>query len=130
MANALPGEILIATHNTGKAEELRRLAAALPVTLRYLRDFPDVGDVEETGSTFEENAAIKAAAYARLTAMWSIADDSGLEVDALGGEPGVYSARWGGPDKDFARAMRMIEEKLDAANARDPAERTGRFVAV
>jgi XTP/dITP diphosphohydrolase len=85
---------------------------------------------EETGVTFEENAAIKAAAAAVASGMPSLADDSGVVVDALGGAPGVYSARWAGPDKDFAIAMQRVEDGLRAANAMTAAERTARFVAV
>ena len=85
---------------------------------------------EETGSTFEENAAIKALAAARATGLLALSDDSGLAVDALGGEPGIYSARWAGPDKDFTMAMRQVEEMLQTRGATDPARRTGRFVAV
>jgi XTP/dITP diphosphohydrolase len=84
---------------------------------------------EETGKTFLENAHIKAAAAANTARLPALADDSGLTVDALGGEPGIYSARWAGPDKDFSRAMRVIDEKLKLAGAKEPAQRRGAFVA-
>jgi XTP/dITP diphosphohydrolase len=85
---------------------------------------------EETGVTFEENALIKATAAAAGSGLPSLADDSGLAVDALGGDPGIYSARWAGPTKDFAHAMRLIEEKLVARGATTPERRTARFIAV
>ena len=125
MTRELPNEILIATKNEGKVDELRALMSELPVTLRYLPDLAPVPDVEETGTTFEQNARIKAAEYAQMTGMWSIADDSGLEVEALGGEPGVYSARYGGDDKSFAERMELILERLGPDRPRD-----ARFVCV
>jgi XTP/dITP diphosphohydrolase len=85
---------------------------------------------EETGTTFEENARIKSLAAATGARLPALADDSGLAIDVLGGEPGIYSARWAGPDKDFVRAMRLVEEKLQAAAATMPEARLARFVAV
>jgi XTP/dITP diphosphohydrolase len=85
---------------------------------------------EENGLTFEENAAIKAVAAAEGSGLPSLADDSGFCVEALGGDPGIYSARWAGPDKDFAMAMRTIEEKLSTLKADTPDKRRGSFVAV
>src|SRR5215216_6141913 len=82
-------ELLVATRNKGKVAEIESLLAGLPARLRSLDDFPCAGEVEETGGTFEENAALKAGEYARRTGLLSLADDSGLEVDALGGRPGV-----------------------------------------
>jgi XTP/dITP diphosphohydrolase len=119
----LPAEILIATKNAGKVEELRALMREVPVTLRYLPDFPDVPDVEETGTTFEQNAVLKSAEYARRTKRWAVADDSGLEVDALGGEPGVYSARYGGDHLSFADRMDFVLGRLGPGKPR-----TARFV--
>jgi XTP/dITP diphosphohydrolase len=118
MAKTLPAEILIATKNIGKVEELRRLMRDVPVTLRYLPDFPDIPDVDETGTTFEQNAVLKAAEYARRTGLWAVADDSGLEVDALGGEPGVYSARYGGGDLSFDDRMALVLERLGPGKPR------------
>ncbi|MEP7211987.1 MAG: RdgB/HAM1 family non-canonical purine NTP pyrophosphatase [Acidobacteriota bacterium] len=123
MAKTLPAEILIATKNAGKVEELRALMRAVPVVLHYLPDFPDIPDVEETGTTFEQNAVLKAVEYARRTKMWAVADDSGLAVDALGGEPGVYSARYGGEDISFADRMDLVLGQLGPGKAR-----TARFV--
>jgi len=118
MSRTLPSQILIATKNDGKVEELRRLMDALPVMLLNLRDFPDIPDVDETGTTFEENAKLKASEYARRTGLPAIADDSGLEIDALGGEPGVYSARYGGDELSFAGKMDLVLERLRDADSR------------
>src|SRR5215210_2236515 len=90
-------ELLIATHNAGKLIELDQFLSALPLKLRNLREFSAAQAVEETGQTFAENAALKARHYSHLTGLWTLADDSGLEVDALGGRPGVRSARYAGP---------------------------------
>ncbi len=90
--------LLIATRNSGKIREYRNLFTDLPFNLADLNDFDIRKDVPETGSTFDENAQLKAATYCRLAGVLTLADDSGLEVDALGGEPGVLSARYGGPD--------------------------------
>ncbi|MBV8285821.1 MAG: non-canonical purine NTP pyrophosphatase, partial [Hyphomicrobiales bacterium] len=80
----------------------------------------DLGLVEpvESGTTFKENARIKASAAAKASGLPAFADDSGLTVDALGGDPGIYSARWAGPEKDFRRAMQMVEDKLRERGAR------------
>ena len=123
------GPLLVASHNGGKIAEFRELLAPLGFTVVSAAD-KDLPEPEETGTTFEENAALKALAAARATGLVALSDDSGLVVDALGGDPGIYSARWAGPAKDFTMAMRNIEEKLQGAGAREPAERTARFVAV
>lgn len=121
--------LLIASHNAGKIEELRQLLApvGLPVTSAAALELEVP---EETGTTFEENALIKARAAHAATGLASLSDDSGLCVDALGGEPGVHTADWAGPERDFAMAMRTVEERLEAVGARAPAQRTARFVAV
>lgn len=121
--------LVIATHNGGKLREFAGLLA--PFGLKVI----SVGDLglpvpDETGTTFEENAAIKAHAAARASGFPALSDDSGLCVDALGGEPGVYSADWAAPDGDFARAMRNVEERLQQAGAVSPDKRSARFVAV
>ena len=90
--------LLVATHNAGKLAELRELLRDVPYLLVSLSDVGIKLDVEETGDTLEENAALKATTYARLSGLPTLADDSGLEVDALGGVPGVHSARYAGPD--------------------------------
>jgi XTP/dITP diphosphohydrolase len=89
-----PERLLIATGNAGKVREFRDMLNLPGVTLSGLADFPALAEVEETGRTFRSNAVLKASGYARATGLWSVADDSGLAVDALDGSPGVYSARW------------------------------------
>ena len=123
----LPDEILIATGNPGKIAELRALMDGVPVTLRSLGEVTGAGgDVEETGSTFEENARLKAREYARRTGMWAIADDSGLAVEALGGRPGVHSARYGGGDLPFDGKMQLLLDELRNAGG----TREAQFVCV
>ena len=89
-------QLLIATHNEGKVREFYHLLGDVPFSLTSLKGLGVSHDVEETGTTFQQNAIIKAQAYSQLTGLLTLADDSGLEVDALGGEPGIYSARYGG----------------------------------
>ncbi|MDQ1523389.1 MAG: XTP/dITP diphosphohydrolase, partial [Pyrinomonadaceae bacterium] len=96
MTTPTHSELLIATNNAGKIRELNGLLANLPLRLRQLSEFPHVEEVEETGKTFAENAVLKARLYSRQTNLWTLADDSGLEVDALGSAPGVLSARYAG----------------------------------
>lgn len=118
-------ELLIATHNAGKIRELDGLLANLPLRLRHLSEFPNIEEVEETGKTFAENAELKARLYSRRTNLWTLADDSGLEVDALDGAPGVFSARYGGTQATNAeRNARLLDE---LSRAPDP-QRTARFI--
>jgi XTP/dITP diphosphohydrolase len=121
----LTGKVVIATHNPGKLTELRDLLAPYGVEAVSAGEL-NLPEPEETGSTFIENARIKALAATKATGLPAFADDSGLAVDALGGEPGIYSARWGGPHKDFAHAMQTIEDKLGALNT---SNRRAQFVA-
>lgn len=100
-------KLLVATHNQGKVKEYRELLSSLPVDLVSLDDLAITEEVEETGSTFYDNAWLKARAYSALGSMLTLSDDSGLEVDALGGEPGVHSARYGGD------ACGTDEERVD-----------------
>ena len=100
--------LLIATRNSGKIREYRRLFTDLPFNLADLNDFDIREDVPETGSTFKENARLKATTYCRLAGVLTLADDSGLEVDALNGKPGVLSARYGGPDLDDAGRVALL----------------------
>ena len=88
--------VVLATRNAHKVDEVRRILSTYDVELVSLADFPDVGDVAETGATFADNALLKARAVASATGLPAIADDSGLTVEALGGMPGVLSARWSG----------------------------------
>ena len=104
-------KLLVATHNQGKIKEYSILLADLPLEVTSLEDEGVTVDVEETGSTFAENAILKAKTYAEMTGLWTWADDSGLEVDALDGRPGVYSARYAGPDAtDRDRYLKLIDE--------------------
>lgn len=112
-----PGDrLVIATHNPGKLAEMRHLIApyGIDVVSAGVLGLPEP---EETGSTFADNARIKATAAARASGLPAFADDSGLVVDALGGAPGIYSSRWAGPTKDFAAAMQAIEDKLRAGGS-------------
>jgi XTP/dITP diphosphohydrolase len=125
MANPTHSELLIATSNAGKIRELTALLANLPLRLRQLSEFPQIKEVEETGETFAENASLKARLYSRETNLWTLADDSGLEVDALGGAPGVLSARYAGPNAtDEERNARLLAE-LSRTNDE---QRTARFI--
>ncbi len=102
--------LLIATHNRGKLREFAHIFADLPVTLLSLDDAGITWDVFETGATFEANARLKAEAYCAATGMPTLAEDSGLEVRALNGEPGVFSARYGGPGlTDNQRYEKLLE---------------------
>ena len=113
-----PGaKLVVATHNPGKAREL---AAILDnrfelVTAGEL----GLGEPDETEATFEGNALLKARAAAEASGLIALADDSGLSVAALDGAPGIYSARWGGPEKDFAGAMQKVEQRLEEVGAED-----------
>ncbi len=104
--------LVIATRNRKKFEEMAAILAGLDVALKLLEEFGDVATVPETGGTFEENARAKALGYAKATGEWALADDSGLEVDALGGKPGVLSSRWGGQEGNDARNNRALLEAL------------------
>lgn len=111
--------LLIATGNPGKVETLSRFLADLPFRLAGLKAVPDCREVAETGSTFEENARLKACGYARQSGTLTLADDSGLEVDALDGRPGVYSARYGGSGlSDGERCQRLLQELSDVPDGR------------
>jgi XTP/dITP diphosphohydrolase len=124
------GDVLVlASHNPGKAHELSELVAPFGLTVRSAAEL-NLPEPEETGTTFEENARIKSLAAATASRLTALADDSGLAVAALGGDPGIYSARWAGPRKDFTIAMRAVEDRLQAAGATTPDRRAAQFVAV
>ncbi len=119
-----PGKLVAATHNQGKVRELRDLLVPLgfePISAGDL----DLPEPEETGSTFEANAELKALAAAKASGFPALADDSGLAVDALNGAPGIYSARWAGESKDFSVAMEKVNQALEDEKA---ADRSARFV--
>lgn len=119
--------LVIATRNKGKIAEIARiLTFDSSIQVRSVADF-DIEDIEETGSTFEENALLKALTVARATGFAALADDSGLEVDALGGAPGIYSARYCGTHgDDLANNEKLLKELA----GKDSSLRTARFVAV
>jgi XTP/dITP diphosphohydrolase len=122
-----PRQILLATGNAGKIREIVEILRDLPVTIRQLSDFPNLPEAIESGATFCENAELKARHYARLTGLVTLAEDSGIEVDALGGAPGVYSARFaGGHGDDAANNAKVIE----LLRGMPPEKRTGRFRCV
>lgn len=121
-----PRRLLIATSNEGKRAEIQLLSSDLPFSLVDLRDFPAIELIAETGTTFVENAALKAIGYAAETGLLTLADDSGLEVDALGGAPGVRSARY--TDESASDAER-IEALLAALAFVDETKRSARFVS-
>lgn len=118
-------EILIATTNGGKVKELQNFLADLNVQVYSLNDFPKITEPAETGETFAENAVLKATFYALHTKMWSLADDSGLEVEALGGAPGIFSARYAGEGaKDEEKTNKILRELEQTPDE----ERRARFV--
>lgn len=123
-------KILIATSNPGKVNELRQLLANTSTELISLADVAPVPEIDETGSTFAENARLKAVGYALRTGMTALADDSGLEIDALDGRPGVQSARYGGDHTGFDDKMRMILAELSDAHAEDRAARFACALAI
>jgi XTP/dITP diphosphohydrolase len=122
---SLNPKLVIATTNPGKVRELGGMLASTGIEVVGLDAFPDVTEVEETGGTFEENARSKAAGYSLQTGLPALADDSGLEVSALDGRPGVLSARYGGDDLPFAEKIRLLLAELDSSGSKD---RSARFV--
>lgn len=120
-------QLLAATNNKGKIKELNELLADLPFELKSLNDFENIKEVEETGTTFEENAILKAKDYAKQTGIWALADDSGLEIEVLNGAPGVYSARYGGADSDYEKKHEMILAEMLQTGSEN---RAAKFVCV
>jgi XTP/dITP diphosphohydrolase len=113
--------LVVASRNRDKIAELRHALAGLPLEIRGAGDFAAVPEVEETGATLEENARLKARAAWAATGHLALADDTGLEVDALGGAPGVHSARFAGPGQDYARNLERLLERM----SRVPVDRRG-----
>jgi XTP/dITP diphosphohydrolase len=124
----IEGRLVIATHNPGKLTEMRDLLAPYGIDAVSAGDL-GLGEPEETGTTFQANARIKAEAAAQAARLPAFADDSGLAVDALAGQPGIHSARWAGPSKDFNGAMTRIERLLQERGAREAAKRGAHFVS-
>ena len=119
---------MIATHNPGKLKEMRELLAPYGIATQAAGEL-GLSEPAETGKTFAANARIKAVAAARVSDTVAFADDFGLVIDALGGEPGIHSARWAGPDKDFRAAMNRIQSLLIERGAKAPEQRRAHFVA-
>ena len=122
------GRLVIATHNPGKLKEMRELLMPFGIDAISATQL-GLDEPAESGATFKANARIKACAAAISSGLPAFADDSGLAVDALGGEPGIYSARWAGPEKDFRRAMQAVEDKLRERGAREHSQRKAHFVS-
>ena len=128
MPRRVSGQLVIATHNPGKLSEMRELLSPHGVTAISATEL-DLAEPEETGDSFMTNARIKAVAAATAAKLAAFADDSGLVVDALDGAPGIYSARWAGPNKDFNAAMSRIERLLVERGASEPSQRRAHFVS-
>jgi len=128
MHRQLRGQLVIATHNPGKLAEMRELLAPHGVEAVSAGEL-GLGEPEETGASFRANAALKAVAAAEAAGLPAFADDSGLVVDALDGAPGILSARWAGPHKDFNAAMARIERLLQERGAITPDRRGAHFVS-
>ncbi len=117
-------KLILATHNEGKLREFRELLTPYIETI-VSAGMLNLPEPEETGATFTENALLKAKSAASLSGVVALADDSGLCVSALGGNPGIYSARWAGPNKDFLQAMTQVNKELG-----DPPDRSAYFICV
>lgn len=120
-------KLVLATKNKGKVREMSEILAAQDIEIVSLADFPDIKEIEENGETFRENAIIKASEVCMQTGLTTLADDSGLEVDYLGGLPGVYSARFAGEDKDDGANNKKLLELLNGVPME---QRTARFKCV
>jgi len=120
-------QIVLATHNRGKMKEMSSILAHLPVKLLTLDDFPQIGEIPETGETLKENAFIKAETVHQKTGLPALADDTGLEVEALDGAPGVHSSRYDGETATFEDNCRKMMQEMDGIPAE---ERTARFHTV
>jgi len=121
------GQWVLASHNPGKVRELNELFAELPVRLVSAKDI-ELPEPEETGATFEANAELKAVAAARATGQPALADDSGVAVHALAGEPGIHTGRWAGEGRDFELARSRVQERLDGIGPQ--ASRRATYVCV
>ncbi|MFG1420816.1 RdgB/HAM1 family non-canonical purine NTP pyrophosphatase [Roseixanthobacter liquoris] len=124
----LEGRLVVATHNKGKLIEMRMLLEPYGVEAVAAGEL-GLPEPDETGTTFVANARLKAVAAANAAQLPAFADDSGLVIDALGGQPGIHTARWAGPERDFEKAMETIQSLLVARGAMEPDSRTARFVS-
>jgi XTP/dITP diphosphohydrolase len=124
----IAGRLVIATHNPGKLAEMRGLLAPYGIDATSAGELK-LAEPDETGMTFRDNARIKAEAAAKATGLPAFADDSGLVVDALDGQPGIHSARWAGPERDFGRAMNEVEAQLRERGATAPERRSAHFTS-
>lgn len=121
----MPKQLLIATNNAGKVAELRSMITDIPIEIVGLDSFAECAEVPETGDTFDQNARLKAVGYAKQTGIVALADDSGLEVSALGGRPGVLSARYGGAETSFTEKINLLLNEIVQTGDTD---RRARFV--
>lgn len=121
--------LVIATHNQGKLEEFRVMLGQRVEKLMSAAEL-DLPEPVEDGASFLDNARIKALAGARGSGLPCLADDSGLCIDALGGNPGIYSARWGGQEKDFRKAMQLVHERMVQAGGGEVSDTSAHFMAV
>lgn len=121
-------KLVVASHNAGKVRELAALLENVPVEIVSAGEL-GLAEPEETGDSYRANAELKARAACVASGLPALADDSGLSVDALGGKPGIHSARWAGPDRDFDHAMQKVEAGLQEAGASEPGRRSAAFVA-
>jgi XTP/dITP diphosphohydrolase len=128
MHRRITGQLVIATHNPGKLAEMRELLAPYGIEAVSAGEL-GLDEPDETGDSFRANAQIKAAAAAKSSQLPAFADDSGLAVDALDGAPGIFSARWAGPNKDFTAAMAQVERLLRERGAATPPLRRAHFVS-
>jgi XTP/dITP diphosphohydrolase len=124
----IAGQLVIATHNPGKLAEMRELLTPYGIAAISAAEL-ELMEPDESGMSFRDNARIKAQAAAAATGLPAFADDSGLAIDALDGAPGIYSARWAGPDKNFQHAMKAVEDKLRARGATTAERRKAHFVS-
>jgi XTP/dITP diphosphohydrolase len=128
MPRRITGQLVIATHNPGKLAEMRELLSPYGIEVKSATEL-GLAEPEETGDSFAANAKLKAVAAATVAKLPAFADDSGLVVAALDGAPGIYSARWAGPSKDFNAAMTRIERLLGERGATEPSQRSAHFVS-
>ena len=128
--NIAPGsKLVVASHNAGKVREFADLLRPFELDVVSAAEL-GLPEPDETGATFVENPLLKSHSSAKISGLLALADDSGLAVEALGGEPGIYSARWAGPGKDFNVAMKKIEDALQACGATEAKDRRAAFICV